>query len=254
VEKETSGLIKKILSPESIDDETRLVLANALYFKGAWKTKFDESRTKDYNFHLRSGSSVKVPFMTSKKSQFIRVCDGFKVLGLPYEQGEDKRRFSMYFFLPDSNDGLSALVEKMGSETRFLERHLPRNQVEVGDFLIPKFKISYDVETSYVFKKLGVTLPFTVEAELTEMIKLMDEEKLYVSGIFHKAFIEVKEEGTEAAAATVTVIFRKCSRSSIRPLPSTIDFVADHPFLFVVREDNTGTFLFIGQVLNPLAK
>jgi len=185
--------------------------------------------------------------MSSKKKQFIRVCDGFKVLGLPYGQGKDKRRFAMYFILPDSNDGLSALVEKMGSESGFLERHLPLNQVEVGNFRIPKFKISYGVETSHVLKELGVTLPFS-EGELTEMVDSADVgRRLYVSGIFHKAFIEVNEEGTEAATVSAVVIqMQQCSQ-----LP--IDFVADHPFLFVVREDMTGTLLFIGQVLHPLA-
>jgi len=250
VEKETRGLIKEILSAGSVDSETRLVLANALYFKGAWKDEFDKSDTKDYDFHLTSGSSVKVPFMTSYKRQFIRVCDGFKVLGLPYKQGEDNRRFSMYFFLPDSNDGLSALVEKMGSESVFLENHLPKSAVTVGDFRIPRFKISYGVEASNVLKELGVTLPFS-GGELTEMVDSADDdgEKLYVSSIFHKAFIEVNEEGTEAAAATAFGL-SGCSWS----MQSIIDFVADHPFLFVVREDMTGTLLFIGQVLNPLAR
>lgn len=244
-ENETSGLIKEVLPAGSVDSSARLVFANALYFKGAWNEKFDESTTKDYDFHLGSGSSVKAPFMTSKKKQFIRACNGFKVLGLPYKQGEDKRRFNMYFFLPDENDGLSALAEKVGSESGFLERHLPQHQVEVGDFRIPKFKISYGVETSNVLKELGVTLPFS-GGELTEMVDSADGQKLYVSSIFQKAFIEVNEEGTEAAAASAAVI-------KLRGIPSKIDFVADHPFLFVVREDMTGTLLFIGQVLHPLA-
>ncbi|KAF7817530.1 serpin-ZX [Senna tora] len=244
-EKETSGLIKEVLPAGSVESSARLVFANALYFKGAWKDKFDESKTKQYDFHLGSGSSVKAPFMTSKKKQYIRACDGFKVLGLPYKQGEDKRRFTMYLFLPDSNDGLSALVEKVGSESGFLERHLPQRQVEVSDFRIPKFKISYGVETSTVLKELGVTLPFC-GGELTEMVESGDGEKLYVSSIFHKALIQVNEEGSEAAAASAAVITLMC-------LPSTIDFVADHPFLFVVREDMSGTLLFIGQLLHPLA-
>ncbi|XP_024634796.1 serpin-ZX [Medicago truncatula] len=119
-EKETNGLIKEILSPGSVNNLTRLIFANALYFKGAWNQPFDPSKTKYYDFHIHNGSSVKVPFMTSKKDQFIRAFDGFKVLCIPYEQGGDKRRFSMYFFLPNAKDGLSALVEKVASESTLL--------------------------------------------------------------------------------------------------------------------------------------
>ncbi|KAI9118309.1 hypothetical protein K1719_010641 [Acacia pycnantha] len=244
-EKETSGLIKEVLPAGSLDNSARLVFANALYFKGAWNEKFDASATKEYDFHLGNGSCVKAPFMTSKKKQFVRACDGFKVLGLPYKQGEDKRRFTMYFLLPDANDGLPALVERVGSQSGFLDRHLPQTKVEVGDLRIPKFKISYGVEISNVLKELGVTLPFS-GGELTEIVDSLAGQNLFVSNIFHKAFIEVNEEGTEAAAASAAVI-------KLRSLQSKIDFVADHPFLFIVREDMTGTLLFVGKMLHPLA-
>ena len=91
VEKETNGLIKELLPLGSVDSLTSLIFANALYFRGAWNEKFDVSKTKDYDFHLLNGSSVKVPFMTSNKKQFIEVYDDFKVLRLPYKKGEDKR-------------------------------------------------------------------------------------------------------------------------------------------------------------------
>lgn len=246
-EKETRGLIREILPAGSLDNSARLVFANALYFKGAWNEKFDASATKEYDFHLGSGSSVKAPFMTSKEKQFIGACDEFKVLGLPYKQGEDKRRFTMYFLLPDTNDGLPALVERVASQSGFWDRHLPQTRVEVGDFRIPKFKISYGVEISNVLKELGVTLPFS-GGELTEIADSVTGQNLYVSNIFHKAFIEVNEEGTEAAAASAAVI-----KLRALALPSKIDFVADHPFLFIVREDMTGTLLFVGKVLHPLA-
>ena len=137
-EKETNGLIKEMLPPDSVDSTTKLIFANTLYFKGAWSEQFDASKTKDNDFHLLNGSSVKVPFMTSKKKQVVGAYDGVKVLALPYKQGEDRRHFSMYLFLPDAKDGLPALVEKMGSESGFLERHLPRQKVEVGDFMMLK--------------------------------------------------------------------------------------------------------------------
>lgn len=244
-EKETNGLVKDLLPPGSVGSTTRLIFANALYFKGAWKDKFDASTTKDYDFHLLNGSSVTVPFMTSKKKQYIGAFDGFKVLGLPYNQGEDKRQFTMYFFLPDAKDGLSALAGKLASESGFLERKLPGQKVQVGDFRIPRFKISFGLEVSNVLKELGVVLPFT-GGGLTEMVDSPVGQNLCVSDIFHKSFIEVNEEGTEAAAATAATILLRSAQ-----FPTTIDFVADHPFLFLIREDLTGTVLFTGQVLNP---
>ena len=200
-EKETSGLIRDVLPPGSVDSSTRLIFANALYFKGTWNEKFDASKTKDDDFYLLNGSSVKVPFMTSKKKQFIGAFDGFKVLRLPYKQGEDKRQFSMYFILPDAKDGLPALVEKVGTDSGFLERHIPHQKVEVGDFRIPRFKISFGLDTSNVLKELGLVLPFN-GGDLTEMVDSPMGQNLYVSSIYHKSFIEVNEEGTESAAPT----------------------------------------------------
>ncbi|KAK6278185.1 hypothetical protein POUND7_018508 [Theobroma cacao] len=246
-EKETSGLIKQLLPPGSVDGSTRLIFANALYFKGAWNETFDASKTKENDFYLVNGSSVKAPFMTSQKKQAVGAYDGFKVLGLPYKQGGDKRRFSMYFFLPDAKDGLPALVEKVSSESGFLERHLPYEPVKVGEFRIPRFKISFGVEASEVLKRLGLVLPFSGEGGLTEMVDSPLGQSLYVSNIFHKSFIEVNEEGTEAAAASAGVI-----RLRGVLVEEKIDFVADHPFLFLIREDVTGVVLFIGHVLNPL--
>ncbi|KAL2498298.1 Serpin-ZX [Abeliophyllum distichum] len=245
-EKETSGLIKEILPPGSVDASTRLIFANAVYFKGAWSEKFDASNTKGHDFFLLDGSSVQVPFMSSKKKQYIRSFDGFKILGLPYQQGEDKRKFSMYFLLPDAKDGLPALVEKVSSESGFLEHHLPYQKVKVGEFRIPKFKLSFGFEASEVLKGLGVVSPFS-GGGLTEMVDSHVGQDLYVSSIFHKSFIEVNEEGTEAAAASAGVV-------KLRGLlgEDEFDFVADHPFLFIIREDMTGVVLFIGHILNPL--
>lgn len=248
-EKETNGLVKEVLPPGSVDNSTRLIFANALYFKGAWNETFDSSKTKDYDFHLLNGGSIEVPFMTSKKKQFVSAFDGFKVLGLPYKQGEDKRRFSMYFFLPDAKDGLPTLVEKMGSESKFLDRHLPSQKVEVGDFRIPRFKISFGIEVSKVLKGLGLVLPFSGEGGgLAEMVDSPVGKNLCVSSIFQKSFIEVNEEGTEAASASAAVVMLKSM-----PRFDKIDFVADHPFVFMIREDMTGLVMFIGHVLNPLA-
>ncbi|KAF5729097.1 putative Protein Z [Tripterygium wilfordii] len=244
-EKETNGLIKEILPVDSVDTLTRLILANALYFKGTWDEKFDPSTTKDYDFHLLNGSSVHVPFMTSDERQFVRAFDGFKVLRLPYRQGQDKRNFSMYIFLPDARDGLPALVKKLGSKSGLLDLHLLDELVEVGDFRIPKFKVSFHFEASKLLNGLGLELE---DADLTEMADSKGE-KLEITAIFHKAFIDVNEEGTEAAAVSTLFVGSSCMPSEIQ----SIDFVADHPFLFIIREDVTGAYLFVGQILDPLS-
>ncbi|WJX31051.1 hypothetical protein P8452_19528 [Trifolium repens] len=246
VEKKTNNLIKEILPPRSVDSGTCLVFANALYFKGAWAQKFDVSKTKDYDFHLLNGSTVKVPFMISKEMQLIRDFGDFKVLRLPYKNGNDKRQFSMYFFLPKAKDGLPALIEMVTSKSELLYNEFALSylqEVRVGDFRIPKFDISFGLETTDMMKELGVVLPF-FPGGLTKMVDNGDD--LYVSKMFHKSFIKVDEEGTEAAAASVA-----CGSKG---MPRRLDFVADHPFLFLIREDLTGTIMFLGQVLNPLAK
>jgi serpin B len=125
--------------------------------------------------------------------------------------------------------------------------------VRVGDFRIPKFNVSLKLETSDVLKELGVVLPF-VDGGLTKMVdSSIDDQNLYVSEIYHKSFIEVNEKGTEAAAVTARVMKGGCGRY-IKPPSAPIDFVADHPFLFFIKEDSSGTVLFVGQVLNPLVR
>lgn len=249
VEKITSGLIKELLPPGSVDHTTRLVLGNALYFKGAWTEKFDASKTKDGEFHLLDGSSVQAPFMSSTKKQYLASYENFKVLQLPYQQGGDKRQFSMYILLPEAKDGVWSLAEKLSSEPEFLEKHSPPQKAAVGQFKLPKFKISFGFEASDFLKGLGLQLPFSSEADLSQMVDSSAVgQKLYVSSIFHKSFVEVNEEGTEAAAASAAILMPLSAPLPIRP----IDFIADHPFLFVIREDMAGVVLFIGHVVNPL--
>ncbi|KAM1787368.1 hypothetical protein ACFX11_037767 [Malus domestica] len=160
----------------------------------------------------------------------------------------------MCVFLPDEKDGLPTLVDRVSSKPGFLDRHLPRRKVKVGDFRIPKFNIAFGFEASTILKDLGLVLPFHVDpykgGNLTEMVNSPPGETPSISGILHKSFIEVNEEGTEAAAVTATGIIVE----ALYPYhpPKTIDFVADHPFLFFLREETTGAVLFIGQVLNPL--
>ncbi|OVA10495.1 Serpin family [Macleaya cordata] len=263
VEKKTNGLIQSLLPDGSVDEQTSLVLANALYFKGSWEQEFDRSQTKNSKFHLLGGSSVQVPFMTNKQRQIVSCYDGFKVLQLPYKQQTAtdnkfdlfERHLSMYIFLPDRQDGIGDLIKKVSSDSGFLDRHLPINQspVLMGEFRIPKFKISFGFEASRVLKDLGLVLPFNPdEAELTGMVRSStpETERLYVSKVYHKCFVEVDEKGTEAAASTAFAIGFISGRR--QPYLPRVDFVADHPFIFMIRDNHSGAVWFMGHVLNPL--
>nr|AFK40984.1 unknown [Lotus japonicus] len=250
VEKGTNGLIKELLSPGAVDKTTRLIFANALHFKGEWEHKFLARYSYSYRFHLLDGTSVVVPLMTNDEEQLIRVFDGFKILGLPYKQGTDEKRlFSMYILLPHAKDGLSDLIRKMASEPGFLEGKLPQQKVKLNFFLIPRFDISFAFEASDVLKEFGVVSPFSQrDADFTKMVKVNSPlDALSVESIFQKVFIKVNEQGTEAAAATTLGL-----RGGGGPPPPGLEFIADHPFLFLIREDFSGTILFVGQVLNPL--
>ncbi|XP_044949003.1 serpin-Z2A-like [Hordeum vulgare subsp. vulgare] len=247
VEKVTTGLIKDILPAGSVGSTTRLVLGNALYFKGAWTNQFDPRGIKNDYFYLLDGSSIQTPFMYSIEDQYISSSDGMKVLKLPYKQGKDRRQFSMYILLPEARDGLWSLAKKLSVEPEFLECHIPRQKVALRQFKLPKFKISFEIEASDLLKQFGLQLPFSDQADLSEMVDSPMPQGLNISSVFHKAFVEVNETGTKAAASTMG----QAVLQSARP-PSDMDFIADHPFLFLIREDISGVVLFIGHVVNPL--
>ncbi|KAH9330863.1 hypothetical protein KI387_002971 [Taxus chinensis] len=242
---ETKGKIDELLPADSVDKSTRLILANALYFKGTWQKKFDSAATKEGTFNLLNGDSVQVPMMTTTKKQFIQTVGDCKILCLPYVQGQDKRSFSMYIILPDDIKGLPELEKKV--DLNFLENHLSQGrEVKVGSFQLPRFKISFSVEATEILKKIGLVLPFSNEADFTEMVDSPVASSLCISNVFHKSFVEVNEEGTEAAAATAaTVLLRGILMDPIE------DFIADHPFMFVIKEELTGVILFVGHVVNP---
>lgn len=230
VENHTNNLIRDLLPAGSVASETDKIYANALYFKGAWKRPFDKCYTKDRDFHLVNGTSVSVPFMTSFDYQYVKAYDGFKVLRLPYRRGSNDgspiRKFSMCFYLPDKKHGLYGLLEKMGSTPGFVDNHIPGYRDELEAFRIPKFKISFGFSVSSALEQLGMRS----------------------ISLYHKACVEIDEEGAEAAAATADEDLG-CSLE-MEP-PKRIDFVADHPFLFLIREDKTGTVLFFGQIFDP---
>ncbi|CAM6127927.1 unnamed protein product [Calypogeia fissa] len=244
---ETKGRIEELLPANSLNQLSRLVLANALYFKGKWAKQFDAVDTKNKDFHLLNGETVNVPFLTSVKKQYIRKFDTLKVLKLPYARGDDQRSFSMYFVLPNEKAGLTEVQKNLDVKSLTKDLRWASREVKVGDFFLPKFKISTGLTVPESLVKLGLEVPFSDKADFTDMVEGPDAKQLFISDVFHKSFIEVNEEGTEAAAASGAVM---ALRSLAMP-ESPEDFVADHPFLFILREDVTGVILFIGRVTNP---
>ncbi|PIA57717.1 hypothetical protein AQUCO_00600444v1 [Aquilegia coerulea] len=246
-EEATGGLIKSVLPRGSFNPLTRIVLGNALYFKGKWAQEFVKSGTKHFKFYLPDGKSIEAPFMTNSEKQFVRTFDGFKVLRLPYKKSTHKNAasLSMYIILPDEIDGLLHLTEMVCSDPLFIKKYVHDSyqpQVRMGRFWVPKFEITHDFEASKVLQDAGIKLRFSSQAEFDDLL-LNPGGHLKISQVVHKSCIKVDEEGTEAAAVTMVMLMAKCAR---RP-PPPVNFVADHPFMFMIRDDASGMGPFGGE-------
>ncbi|OEL37591.1 putative serpin-Z5 [Dichanthelium oligosanthes] len=236
------------------------MLVNAIYFKGRWERPFDEHCTEMDRFYLLDVSAVDTPLMRGCGRHLIAVHDGFKVLELPYHaplvggRGVDVTSavyYSMCVFLPEARDGLWSLVDEIASSPTFLQDHLPERKVNVNDVRLPKFKMSFSSELTGILRDLGLMRTLDPHpqhvADLSDMAE--SDYPLRIGGIRHRAVIEVNEEGTEAAAVTCTGIAAPAAEP---PRPrETVDFVADHPFVFLVTEEVSGAVVFAGCVLDP---
>jgi serpin B len=249
----TNNLIDKIIDASKLSDLTDLVVANAVYFKGKWKEPFDKKKTKDDKFHRLDGSTVDVPFMRDSRRQRIACHDGFKVLQLHYQEGWPQPRgiYSMCVFLPDARDGLAQLTDRISRDPDFVGKHLPTETVSVGEFRLPKFKLNFSTGMNGVLPDLGIKEAFQEgKADFYDMVADDDPvRRLNLQEVLHKAVIEVNEEGTEAAAVTACRMQKVTCQ--VNKLPKLVDFVADHPFAFFVREELSGAILFTGHVLDP---
>ncbi|KAJ0262114.1 putative serpin [Hirschfeldia incana] len=227
VEKQTNGHITDLIPPKSVTRLTDYIFANALFFNGRWDKEFDPSLTKDSDFHLHDGTKVRVPFMSGDFfSYHLDVYPGFKVLNLPYREGRrEGRSFSMRIYLPDEKDGLPAMLEMLAASTPD-DEDIPSHRADLEELKIPRFKFGFHFEATDTLKSLGLDLP--------------------LERIFHKSCIEVDEVGSKAVAAAAVVGEGCCG-----PAEKKYDFVADHPFLFLVKEHGSGVVLFLGQVLDP---
>ena len=238
VEKETQDRIKDLLPPGAVKPDTRLVLTNAIYFKASWANRFHEGQTKPAPFTVAGDKKVELPLMQVTEDFNLLDAGTFQLLQLPYRSGE----LSMYVFLPKQADGL-AEVEKSLTEAN-VARWLGQLKPHSVDVLLPKFEFTAQFNLARTLSDMGLTLAFSEGADFKGM---SDRENLSLSEVIHKAFVAVDEKGTEAAAATA-VIARPAAIAA--PLPHAV-FRADHPFVFLIREQQTGSILFLGRLANP---
>ncbi|MBL8798361.1 MAG: serpin family protein, partial [Planctomycetia bacterium] len=238
VEKQTQDKIKELLKPNVLDADTRLVLTNAIYFKGDWADKFDKKLTQDQPF-LTSSAKVPVPLM--RRNGDYKYLDGgsFQALELPYANKE----LSMLVFLPKKVDGLAEFEQTLSAEKLQTWQGQMR-QREVRVFL-PRFKMTAEFKLNNVLQALGMSDVF--DKGRSNLSGITNAEQLYITAAIHKAFVDVNEEGTEAAAATA-VLIAPTSAPLVQPPP---EFRADHPFFFVIRDNRSGSILFAGRLVEP---
>ena len=239
VEERTEGKIRDLIPPGALDSLSRLVLTNAIYLKGEWSRPFEKRATKEAPFHVTSRQTLDVPMMSQEDRFPYLAGEGLKVLELPYGAGD----LSMLVLLPDSIEGLAGLEARLtGDNLTRWHTALRREKVRV---FVPRFKLTSQFQLADVLKAMGMPLAFTPDrADFSGMDGRRD---LFVSAVIHKAYVEVNEEGTEAAAATGIAVGATAVMSPKEPPV----FRADHPFLFLIRENRTGSLLFLGRVVNP---
>lgn len=240
VEQKTENKIKDLLPPGAINSATRLVLTNAVYFKGDWETQFDKASTQDEDFHLSPAQTIKAPLM-HLQGRFSYFSSGsFQALNIPYKS----RELSMIVFLPNDAGGLPALEQSFtpANAQKWLSQLQPVSKVILA---LPKFKMTQQFELGGALGAMSMALAFDrMAADFSGMTGKRD---LWISAAIHKAFVDVNEEGTEAAAAT-GIVMR--SMAVMRESPPIV-FRADHPFLFLIRDNRSGGILFMGRVADP---
>jgi len=243
VEDQTNGLIKDLITEDLIDPLTRLILTNAIYFKGVWQTQFDPVNTTNRSFTTVDESSVLVETMALVGSYDLfsyTETDNVQILELSYT-GDD---ISMVIILPKETSDLSAVIETLAQEQYTLWLNAMVKQ-EV-DILLPKFKVETKYQLKQNLRSMGMNIPFLGSADFSGITGGKD---LYIDEVVHKAYIDVNEEGTEAAAATGVVM----RLTSVQDEPSRAVFDCDHPFLYLIRHKKTETILFIGTISDPSA-
>jgi serpin B len=237
VEKQTKDKIKELIKPGVLDPDTRLVLTNAIYFKGDWASPFNKKATREEDF-LSGSAKSKVPMMHQTKRFGYLDGGNFQALSMPYVG----RELSMVVFLPRKADGLVEFEQGLTADklAGWLAK-MPLQEVVVS---FPRFKMTSEFQLGDALRSLGMSDAF--RPGTADFSGISGKRDLFISAVVHKAFVDVNEEGTEAAAATGVVITRTSAPAAPPPV-----FKADHPFFFVIRDNRTGSNLFMGRLVNP---
>jgi serpin B len=236
VEQKTNNKIRDLIQPGILNPLTRLVLTNAIYFKGEWAIPFKETSTNEAPFWLNRDTSVTVPLMFQKGDFRYGKNESMQLLALPYAGNN----LSMIVLLPNEVQGLPALEASLTQDNlASWLKSLKKREVRI---FLPKFKMTSEFNLERILGAMGMASVFTPQADFSGMTGSKD---LYINAVIHKAFVDVNEEGTEAAAATAVTM----RMTAIAAPPA--EFRADHPFLFLIRHNSSGSILFLGRVTNP---
>jgi serpin B len=236
VSRRTHDKIQKMVT--SIEPNDVMYLLNAIYFKGGWAEKFDSNATQSKPFTLSDGNTVNVPMMRKKLKLSYLATNHFRMASFPYGRG----KFRMLVMLPNEGVSTAEIMQSLDKDSwkTYLE---DMSQPLELDVWLPKFTFSWETNLNDVLASLGMPKAFSPnEADFT---KINSKGGLFISKVKHKTFIAVNEEGTEAAASTSVGI----SLTSVAP--SSVEFHADHPFLFFITEEDSGAILFMGQLSDP---
>jgi serpin B len=240
VEKQTNQKIPQLFGPDALGRNTRLVLASAIYFKGDWIHPFKKDRTRTEPFREDADSKVQVPMMNQTEPFGYCEDEQVQVLQMTY-QGE---RLAMVVLLPKKTDGLAGLEKSLTEEK--LAAWVGQLREQKVDVSLPKFKLTDALSLNETLAGLGMKKAFAPgEADFSAMNG--GREPLFLSAVLHKAFVDVNEEGTEAAAATGAEV----AAMALPRGPAVPVFRADHPFVFAIRDVRTGMILFLGRVVKP---
>jgi len=232
----TKGKIKDII--DNINPESVMFLINAIYFKGNWTYKFDSTKTKNDQFYLINGSSKDCRMMNQKNKFSYYSNNDFQSVDLPY----GNKDYSMTIFLPKPENNINDLINEMNDDN--YKQWLLNFNTDSVNLFMPKYKIEYGLLLNDALKNLGMSIAF--DGERADFSYILKNVELFISEVKLKTFILVDEEGTEAAAATSVVMVP----TSYIPQNPTVRL--DRPFVFVIRENNSGTIVFIGKIVEPM--
>ncbi|MBD2612130.1 MAG: serpin family protein [Nostoc sp. ZfuVER08] len=235
VKDNTAGKINKIV--EKIEPDQVLFLINAIYFKGNWTNEFDKNQTAEYPFYITSGKQKKHQMMSQEGDYKYYENQQFQAVSLPY--GKDGK-VSFYIFLPKENSNLKAFSQSLNVEN--WEKWMTQFNKQKGFIRLPRFKTEYDISLNNSLKALGMEEAFSNKANFSGM-----GQNFAISQVKHKTFLEVNEEGTEAAATTSVGIVA----TSLRPEPEPFRMIVDRPFFCAIRDNQTGSILFMGSIVEP---